>query len=82
MKSDLVQVYLGAQKSAVRNMDTRKSAKKAYQHFGEPSPFDDLRSQTSSTPLTLVQSELVAFFQALRLPPPAPLRDDSPYRPN
>lgn len=81
-KVDLVQVYLGAQRSAVSYMDARQAVEKAYQRFGEPSPFDDLRSQPSSPSPTLVQSELVALLQALRFPPPAPLQDDPPYRPN
>ena len=44
------------------------------------SPFDDLRSQPSSPPLTPVQSELIALLRALRIPPPAPLRDSPPNR--
>ena len=81
-KVDLVQVYLGAQRSAVSYMDARQAVEKAYQRFGEPSPFDNLRSQPSSPSPTLVQSELVALLQALRDPPPAPLQADPPYRPN
>ncbi|MCJ1343817.1 hypothetical protein MMC31_002014 [Peltigera leucophlebia] len=81
-KVDLVQVYLGANKSTVSYADAKQAVERAYQRFGEPSPFDDLRSQPSSPPPTPVQSELVALLQALRIPPPAPLRDNPPYRSN
>ena len=83
-KVDLVQVYLGVQKSAVSYMDARQAVEKAYQRFGEPSPFDDLRSQLSSPPPTpTLQSELVALLQSLRIPQAAPpSRDNLSYRPN
>ena len=79
-KVDLIQVYLGAQKSAVSYMDALQAVEKAYQRFGELSPFDDLRSQPFSPPPTPVQSELVALLRGLRIPPPAPPRDSPPNR--
>ena len=39
-KIDLVQVYLGAQKSTVSYMDARQAVEKASQHFGELSPVE------------------------------------------
>lgn len=51
-KADLVQVYLGANKSTVSYADAKQAVEKAHQRFGEPSPFDDLNSQhdTNSAP--------------------------------
>lgn len=82
-KVDLVQVYLGANKSTVNYADARQAAEKAYQRFEEPSPFDGMNSQPFSPPPTpTVQSELVALLQGLRILQSAPLRDNPSYRPN
>lgn len=51
-KTDLVQVYLGANKSTVSYADAKQAVKKAYQRFGEPSPFDHLYDKPSSPPPT------------------------------
>ena len=84
-KIDLVQVYLGANKLTVSYVDARQAVEKAYQHFGEPGPFDDLRSQPSSPPPTpALHSELVALLQCLRIPQAQalPSRDIPSYRLN
>ena len=82
-KVDLVQVYSGADKSTVTYTEAKRAVSKAYTRFGEPSPLDELHDPPfSPPPPTPVQSELVALLQALRIPPPAPLRDNSPYRAN
>lgn len=44
-KVDLVQVYLGVNKSRVSYAEAKCAIKKAYQRFGEPSPFDNLNNQ-------------------------------------
>lgn len=75
-KFDLVQIYLEAQKSTVSYMNTRQAVEKSYQRFGKPSLFDGLRSQSSSSLPTPIQSKLIALFQALRIPPLAPLSDN------
>ncbi len=49
---DLVQVYLGANKSTVSYANARKAVEKAYWRFGEPSPFDGLNDQPMSPPPT------------------------------
>ena len=83
-KVDLVQVYLGANKSTVSYEEAKSAVEKAYQRFGEPSPFDNLNDQPSSPPPTpTLQSELVALLQSLRIPQAAPPSRDNPsYRPN
>lgn len=43
-KVDLVQVYLGAGKLSVKYTEAKQAVEKAYQRFGEPSPFDTLHS--------------------------------------
>ena len=68
-KIDLVQVYLGANKLTVSYVDARQAVEKAYQRFGEPGLFDDLRSQPFSPLLTsALYSELVALLQCLQIP--------------
>lgn len=82
-KLDLVQVYLGADKSTVTYTEAKQAVSRAYQRFGKPSPLDQLHDPPfSSPPPTPVQSELVAILQAFRIPPPAPLRYNPLYRPN
>ena len=72
-------VYLGANKSTVSYADAKQAVEKAYQRFGEPSPFDDLNNQPSSPPPTpALQSELVELLQSLRIPQ-APPPSDNPY---
>ena len=45
-KVDLVQVYLGANKSAIRYADARQAVENADQQFGEPSPLDQLHDRS------------------------------------
>ena len=52
-KVDLVQVYLGANKSTVSYKEAKSAVEKVYQRFGEPSPFDNFNDQPSSPPPTL-----------------------------
>lgn len=78
-KINLVQIYLGASKLTVKYTDAKQAFEKAYQQFGMPSLFNNLHSQSFSPPAILVQSELVSFLQALRVPLSAPIQDNSPY---
>lgn len=55
---------------------------KAYQRFDEPSLLDQLYDPPFSPPPAPVHSEPVALLQALRIPQPAPLRDNAGYRSN
>ena len=81
-KVDLVQVYLGADKSTVTYTEAKQAVSKAYTRFGEPSPLDQLHDPPFSPPPTPVQSELVALLQDLRIPQPALPRDNAGYRSN
>ena len=81
-KVDLVQVYLGANKSTVTYTKAKQAVSKSYTRFGEPSPLDQLHDSPFSPPPTPVQSELVALLQALRIPQPAISRDNTGYRSN
>ena len=81
-KVDLVQVYLGADKSTVTYTEAKQAVSKAYQRFGEPSPLDQFHDPSFSPPPTPVQSELVSLLQALRIPQPIPPRDNAEYRSN
>lgn len=75
-KIDLVQVYLGANKSTISYVDARQTIEKAYQRFGEPSFFDNLCNQPSSSFSSLVELELVTLLQSFRIPPPISLQDN------
>ena len=83
-KVDLVQVYLGANKSTVSYEEAKSVVEKAYQRFGEPSLFNNLNDQSSLPPPTpALHSELVALLQSLRIPQAAPPSRDNPsYQPN
>lgn len=61
-KINLVQVYLGADKSTVNYTEAKQVVEKAYQRFGEPNPFNNLHSHPSSPLPIPVQSELVALL--------------------
>ena len=84
-KVDLVQVYLGADKTTVTYAEAKQAVGKAYQRLGEPSPLDQLYDKPTSpppTPIPALQSELVALLQSLRIPQAPPSRDNPFYRPN
>lgn len=81
-KLDLVQVYLGADKNTVTYTEAKQAVSKAYTRFGKPSPLDQLHDLPFSPLPTPVQSELVVFLQALRIPQPAIPRDNTGYRSN
>lgn len=82
-KFDLVQVYLGVNKSTVGYASARQAVKKAYRQFEEPTPFDGLNNQPMLPPPSLsLQSKLVALLQSLQIPQAPPPRDNFFYRSN
>ena len=81
-KVDLVQVYLGPNKSTVTYTKAKQAVSKVYTWFGEPNPLDQLHNLPFSLLPTPVQSELVALLQALRIPQSAISRDNTGYRSN
>lgn len=62
-KIDLIQVYLGTNKSTVSYTDAKLVVEKAYQQFGKPASFDRLYNQPSPPLSTLaLETELVALL--------------------
>ena len=79
-KVDLVQVYLGANKSTVSYEEAKSAVEKAYQRFGEPSPFDNVDDQSSlPLPTPALHSKLVALLQSLWIPQAAPPSQNNPF---
>lgn len=78
-KVNLVQVYLGVQKSFISYIYVKKAVEKAYQRFRKLKLFDNLHNQLFSPLLTSVQSELVALFQVLKILLPIFLQDNLPH---
>ncbi len=82
-KIDLVQIYLGANKSTISYEDAKRAVKKAYQQFRKPGLIDHLYNQPSSPPLIpALQSELVTLLQRLQILQATPPRDNPFYPPN
>lgn len=61
-KINLIQVYLGVDKSTIKYMDAKQAIKKVYQYVKKPNFFDNLYHQSFSLFSTPVKSKLVAFF--------------------
>ena len=61
-KVNLVQVYLGANKSTIIYTEANQAISKAYKRFGKPILLNQLHNLPFSPPSTLVQLKLVALL--------------------